>query len=77
MTESRVFTWPFSEMMDNPGRNLQMFQDQRNGAVDKEHTLIHVLAQNALTLERRRITQEFRDCLDSRFSSLQEPIYKS
>ncbi|CAH3178801.1 unnamed protein product [Porites lobata] len=66
-----------SEMMDNPGRNLQRFQEELNGAVYKEHTLTHVVAQNALTQERRRITQELRDCLDSRFSSLQEPIYKS
>ncbi|CAH3153396.1 unnamed protein product [Porites lobata] len=65
-----------SEMMDNPGRNLQRFQEELNGAVYKEHTLTHVVAQNALTQERR-ITQELRDCLDSRFSSLQEPIYKS
>ncbi|CAH3162510.1 unnamed protein product [Porites lobata] len=66
-----------SEMMDNPGRNLQRFQEELNGADYKEHTLTHVVAQNALTQERRRITQELRDCLDSRFSSLQEPIYKS
>ena len=63
----------FSEMMDNPGRNLQRFQEELNGAVYKEHTLTHVVEQNSL----RRITQELRDCLDSGFSNLQEPIYKS
>ena len=67
----------FSERMDNPGRNLQRFQEELNGAVYKEHTLTHVVEQNSLTQERRRITQELRDCLDSRFSNLQEPIYKS
>ena len=66
-----------SEMMDNPGRNLQRFQEELNGAVYKEHTLTHVVAQNLLTQERGKITQELRDCLDSRFSNLQEPIYKS
>lgn len=50
-----------SEMMDNPGRNLQRFQEELNGAVYKEHTLTHVVAQNSLTQERR-ITQELRDC---------------
>ena len=63
--------------MDNPGRNLKRFQDKLSGAVYKEHTLTNVLAQNALTQEKRRITQELRDCLDIRFSSLQEPICKS
>lgn len=29
-----------SEMMDNPGRNLQRFQDELSGAVFKEHTLV-------------------------------------
>ena len=67
----------FSEMMDNPGRNLQRFQEELNGDVYKEHTLTHVVAQNSLTQERRRIAQELRECLDSRFSNLQEPIYKS
>lgn len=66
-----------SEMMDNPGRNLQRFQEELSGAVYKEHTLTHVVTQNSLTQERRRITQELRDCLDSRLSNLQEPIYKS
>ena len=65
-----------SEMMANLGRNLQRCQEELNGAVYKEHTLTHVVAQNSLT-QKRRITQELRDCLDSRFSNLQEPIYKS
>ena len=60
-----------SEMMDNPGRNLKRFQDKLSSAVYREHTLTHVLAQNVLTQEKRRINQELRDCLDSRFSSLQ------
>lgn len=77
MIKVRSVQLALSEMMDNPGCNLQRFQEELNGAVYKEHTLTHVVAQNALTQERRRITQELRDCLDSRFSSLQEPIYKS
>ena len=40
-------------MMDNPGRNLQRFQDELNDAVYKEHTLTHVLAQDALTQEKK------------------------
>lgn len=66
-----------SEMMDNPSRNLQRFQEELNGAVYKKHTLTHVVAQHSLNQERRRITQELRGCLDSRFSNLKEPIYKS
>ena len=77
MTNVQSVHLSLSEMMDNPGRNLQRFQDELNGAVYKEHTFTHVLAQNALTHEKRRITQELRDCSDSRFSSLQEPMCKS
>ena len=76
MTNVQSVHLSLSEMMDNPGRNLQRFQDELNGAVYKEHTLTHVLAQNALTQEKR-ITQELPGCLDSRFLSLQETIYKS
>ncbi|KAK2553006.1 Zinc finger protein 862 [Acropora cervicornis] len=42
-----------SEMMDNPGRNLQRFQEELNGALYKEHTLTHVVAQNSLTQEKK------------------------
>ena len=77
MTKVQSVHLALSEMMDNPGCNLQRFQDELSGAVYKEHTLTHILAQNALTQEKRRITQELHDCLDSKFSSLQEPIYKS
>ena len=77
MIEVQSVQVALSEMMDNPGRNLQRFQEELNGAVYKEHTLTHVVAQNLLTQERRRITQELRDCLGSRFSNLQEPIHKS
>ena len=77
MIEVQSVQVALSEMMDNPGRNLQRFQEELNGAVYKEHTLTHVVAQNLLTQERRRITQELRDCLDSRLSNLQEPIHKS
>ena len=57
-------------------RSLQ-FKDDLNGAVYKEHTLSHMLADGPLNQERRRILQELRDCWASRFSSLQQPIYKS
>ena len=77
MIEVQSVQVPLSEMMDNPGRNLQRFQEELNGAVYKEHTLTHVVTQNSLNQERRRITQELRDCLDCRFSNLQEPIHKS
>ena len=50
----------FSEMMDNPGCNLQRFQEELNGAVYKEDTLTHVVAQHSLNQERRRITRLFR-----------------
>ena len=76
MIEVQSVQVALSEMMDNPGRNLQRFQEELNGAVYKEHTLTHVVAQNLLTQERR-LTQELRDCLDSGFSNLQEPIHKS
>lgn len=56
MIEVQSVQVPLSEMMDNPGRNLQRFQEELNGAVYKGHTLTHVVAQNLLTQERRRIT---------------------
>lgn len=65
------------DMMDHPGHNHQIFQDELNGAAYKEHTLTHVLADGALDQERRRRIQELCDCLDSRFGSLQEPVFKS
>ena len=54
------------EMMDNPGRNLQRFQDELNGPVYNEQAVTHVLAQNGLTQKKRRITQELRDSSDSK-----------
>ena len=63
-------------MMDLPGCNLHNFRDDLNGALYREHTLSHVLADGTLNQERQRIIQTLRDCLASRFSSLQEPIYK-